>query len=86
MHFRAFACGRRRQESPENCLPVRHKPCVMQIWSVESALLLASCRGHQGEVTDLAVNADNKIVASSSNDAVIRCWSLQVGDANRRLA
>ena len=50
-----------------------------QIWSVESALLLASCRGHQGEVTDLAISADNSIVASSSNDAVIRCWSLQVG-------
>ena len=51
----------------------------MQMWSVESALLLASCRGHQGEVTDLAVNADNSIVASSSNDTVIRCWSLLVG-------
>ena len=50
----------------------------MQMWSVESALLLASCRGHQGEVTDLAVNVDNSIVASSSNDTVIRCWSLQV--------
>ena len=49
------------------------------MWSVESALLLASCRGHQGEVTDLAVNADNSIVASSSNDTIIRCWSLQVG-------
>ena len=58
----------------------------MQIWSVESALLLASCRGHQGEVTDLAVAADNSVVASSSNDAVIRCWSLQVGHAHSTLA
>lgn len=52
--------------------------CLVQIWSIEAALLIACCRGHDGEVTDLATNADNTIVASSSNDATIRCWSLKV--------
>ena len=50
----------------------------LQIWSVHTAMLLTSCRGHDGEVTDLAVNLDSTIVASSSNDTTIRCWSLEV--------
>ncbi len=50
----------------------------MQIWSVETALLLMSCRGHEGEVTDLALSSDNGIVASSSNDTTIRCWDMTV--------
>ncbi len=49
----------------------------MQIWSVQTALLLRSCRGHDGEVTDLAINLDSTMVASSSNDTTIRCWSLK---------
>ena len=38
-------------------------------------------RGHEGEVTDLAVSCCNKHVASSSNDCSIRVWSLQVATA-----
>ena len=57
--------------------------CLVQIWSIEAALLIACCRGHDGEVTDLATNADNTIVASSSNDATIRCWSLKVSLPHR---
>lgn len=53
----------------------------MQIWSVETALLLMSCRGHEGEVTDLALSSDNGIVASSSNDTTIRCWNMMVRSA-----
>lgn len=50
----------------------------LQIWSSQTALLLRSCRGHDGEVTDLAINMESSMVASSSNDQTIRCWSLQV--------
>ena len=50
---------------------------AMQIWSVQTALLLRSCRGHDGEVTDLAINLNSTMVASSSNDTTIRCWSLE---------
>lgn len=49
-----------------------------QIWSTETALLLCTCRGHRAEVTDLAVNVDNTLFASSSNDHTVRCWSLEV--------
>ena len=35
-------------------------------------------RGHETEVTDLAVSCDNSVVASSSNDFSIRVWSLKV--------
>jgi hypothetical protein len=51
---------------------------LKQIWSLEHALLLVSCRGHEGEITDLAVSCDNTMVASSSNDTTIRCWDLKV--------
>ncbi|KAK9915369.1 hypothetical protein WJX75_008121 [Coccomyxa subellipsoidea] len=52
---------------------------LVKIWSVETALLLLSCRGHEGEVTDLALSSDNGIVASSSNDTTIRCWDMTEG-------
>ena len=51
---------------------------ILQIWSTQTALLLRSCRGHDGEVTDLAINIENSMIASSSNDTTIRCWSLEV--------
>lgn len=41
-------------------------------------MLSRSCRGHDGEVTDLAINMQSSMVASSSNDQTIRCWSLEV--------
>ena len=42
-------------------------------------MLVTACRGHEGEVTDLSVSADDGMVASSSNDSTVRCWSLLVG-------
>ena len=46
---------------------------------METALLLVSCRGHEGEVTDLALSRDGTLLASSSTDSTVRCWSLEVG-------
>ena len=51
----------------------------VQMWSMQTGLLRMTCRGHDGEVTDLAVSADNAMAASSSNDASIRVWGLQEG-------
>ena len=50
----------------------------LQIWSIQTGLLQQTCRGHDGEVTDLAVNLDDTTVASSCTDWTIRCWSLKV--------
>ncbi|KAJ4968680.1 hypothetical protein NE237_015381 [Protea cynaroides] len=52
---------------------------LVKIWSMETAFCLASCRGHEGDITDLAVSSNNALVASSSNDFVIRAWRLPDG-------
>lgn len=52
---------------------------LVKIWSMESAYCLASCRGHEGDITDLAVSSNNALVASSSNDCIIRVWRLPDG-------
>ncbi|XP_023526980.1 bromodomain and WD repeat-containing protein 1-like isoform X2 [Cucurbita pepo subsp. pepo] len=52
---------------------------LVKIWSMETAYCLASCRGHEGDITDLAVSSNNAVVASSSNDFVIRVWRLPDG-------
>ncbi|KAG6726304.1 hypothetical protein I3843_02G062800 [Carya illinoinensis] len=45
--------------------------CLVKIWSMETAYCLASCRGHEGDITDLAMSSNNALVASSSNDCTI---------------
>ena len=40
-------------------------------------LLLTTCRGHTGEITDVKMSWDDAVAASSSNDCTIRCWDLQ---------
>ncbi|GJY82326.1 bromodomain and WD repeat-containing protein 1 [Tanacetum coccineum] len=52
---------------------------LVKIWSMEIAFCLASCRGHEGDITDLAVNLNNSLVASASNDYNIRVWRLPDG-------
>ncbi|OMO53529.1 hypothetical protein CCACVL1_28562 [Corchorus capsularis] len=52
---------------------------LVKIWSMETAYCLASCRGHVGDITDLAVSFNNIVVASSSNDCIIRVWRLPDG-------
>jgi PH-interacting protein len=79
---------------------------LVKIWSMETALCLASCRGHEvssaggcllsiliitivlnpwhmfclfkGDITDLAVSSNNALVASSSNDFIIRVVSFSL--------
>ncbi|XP_057476015.1 uncharacterized protein LOC130764006 [Actinidia eriantha] len=52
---------------------------LVKIWSLETAYCLASCRGHEGDITDLAVSSNNTLVASASNDCIIRVWRLPDG-------
>ncbi|XP_020529700.1 bromodomain and WD repeat-containing protein 1 isoform X2 [Amborella trichopoda] len=59
---------------------------LVKIWSMETAFCLASCRGHEwliffrkGDITDLAVSSNNAVVASASNDCIIRVWRLPDG-------
>ncbi|CAH1454467.1 unnamed protein product [Lactuca virosa] len=52
---------------------------LVKIWSMETAYCLASCRGHEGDITDLAVSFNNALVASASNDCIIRVWRVADG-------
>lgn len=54
-------------------------PPTPQVWSTTTGLLQATCRGHDAEITDLSVSADNALVASSSMDGTVRVWQLEVG-------
>ena len=60
------------------CRELKTFNLLLQIWHAGTALLAAACRGHEEEVTDLATNTSNDLLASSSNDKSIRVWSLQV--------
>ncbi|KAK9840987.1 hypothetical protein WJX81_004207 [Elliptochloris bilobata] len=52
---------------------------LVKFWSVDTMLLLTTCRGHTGEITDVVMSWDGAVAASSSNDCTIRCWDLQDG-------
>jgi WD40 repeat protein len=62
--------------SPETQPPLL-LPCV-QIWSVQTGLLLVSCRGHTTEVSDLALSCDGQLLASGASDGEVRVWSMKV--------
>ncbi|KAL9660759.1 hypothetical protein QQ045_025576 [Rhodiola kirilowii] len=52
---------------------------LVKIWYMDTAYSIASCRGHEGDITELAVSPNNALVASSSNDCIIRVWRLPDG-------
>eukprot|EP00210_Caulerpa_lentillifera_P006495 g6205.t1 len=49
---------------------------LIKIWNARLGLLLITCRGHMGEITDLKISCDDSIFASSSIDSTVRVWSL----------
>ncbi|KAF1744792.1 hypothetical protein MXB_4872, partial [Myxobolus squamalis] len=50
---------------------------LIKIWKSRTGLLVATLRGHTGEICDLAINSDNSILASCSCDKTVRLWSTQ---------
>jgi WD40 repeat protein len=53
---------------------------LVKVYAVGTGLLKCTCRGHDGEISDLSVSCDNTMFASSSIDFSIRVWRL-LGDA-----
>eukprot|EP00958_Prasinococcus_capsulatus_P015406 scaffold1637_cov410-Prasinococcus_capsulatus_cf.AAC.29 len=51
----------------------------VKMWCVRTCFLLCVCRGHTGDITDLAVSHNNSLFASASNDFTIRVWSMRTG-------
>ncbi|CAI5746194.1 unnamed protein product [Peronospora destructor] len=52
---------------------------LVKIWSLRSGDLLFTLRGHVGNITDLAVNHANTLLASSSDDKTVRVWEISTG-------
>lgn len=50
---------------------------LVKIWNSSDGRLLATLRGHSGEITDIAINYENTYLAAGSCDKVIRVWCLQ---------
>lgn len=46
---------------------------LVKIWSTRDGHLLATLRGHNAEITDIAINCENTLVAAGSCDKV-NCW------------
>eukprot|EP00795_Rhopilema_esculentum_P017794 gene17794-9472_t len=49
---------------------------LVKLWSSFDGRLLATLRGHSGEISDLAINQENSLIAAGSCDKTIRVWSL----------
>lgn len=50
---------------------------MVKVWSTQSGRLLATLRGASSEITDMAVNVENTLLAAGSLDRVLRVWCLQ---------
>lgn len=48
---------------------------LVKIWSSEDGRLLATLRGHQAEISDIAISYENNLVAAGSCDKVL-CFYL----------
>jgi WD40 repeat protein len=59
---------------------------LVKIWSVQSGQLLHSLRGHEGDITMLAINGSNTLIASADNRGFARLWCLHTGRAGPVLA
>ena len=49
----------------------------VMVWWALTGRLLATLRGHDGEIVDLAVNYENTMLASGSCDKLVRIWCLK---------
>ena len=54
----------------------------MKIWSSEDGRLLATLRGHQAEISDIAVNYENSLIAAGSCDKVRLLCQILVNTKN----
>ncbi len=50
---------------------------LVKVWSIVDGRLLATLRGCAGEVSDMAVNEENTLVAVGCCDRSIRVWCLR---------
>nr|CAI5864220.1 unnamed protein product [Callosobruchus analis] len=52
---------------------------LIKLWSTYTGRLIASFRGASSELTDIAINSENTLLAAGSIDRILRVWSLHTG-------
>lgn len=52
---------------------------LIKLWSSTSGRLLSTFRGASSEITDIAINLENTLLAAGSIDRILRVWNLQSG-------
>lgn len=50
---------------------------LVKIWSALDGRLLSTLRGASSEITDIAVNNENTLLAAGSCDKILRVWCMQ---------
>lgn len=50
---------------------------MIKVWSAVDGRLLSTFRGASAEITDIAINLENTLLAAGSLDKIIRVWCLQ---------
>ncbi|KAF9428952.1 Bromodomain and WD repeat-containing protein 3 [Podila epigama] len=50
---------------------------LVKIWSADSGYLLFTLRGHAAVVTYMDLSPDNTMLATASNDGIVRVWDLK---------
>ena len=53
----------------------------IRVWNQEEATVLRTMRGHEANVTSLAMLSDNVVLASGSMDKTVRLWDYEEGAA-----
>ncbi|XP_066145385.1 PH-interacting protein isoform X1 [Euwallacea fornicatus] len=52
---------------------------LIKLWSTYTGRLIATFRGASSEITDIAVDPENILLAAGSIDRILRVWNLQSG-------
>ncbi|KAJ1674158.1 hypothetical protein EV182_003841, partial [Spiromyces aspiralis] len=50
---------------------------LIKIWCTQTGRLINTFRGHQNVITEISLNSENTLLASSSTDGTVRVWDLQ---------
>ena len=53
---------------------------LIKVWCARTGRLINTFRGHQNVVTEMSLNTENTLLASSSMDGTVRVWDLQTGE------
>ncbi|KAJ1733937.1 hypothetical protein LPJ61_001323 [Coemansia biformis] len=53
---------------------------LIKVWCTQTGYLINTFKGHREVVTDMALNVEGTLLASSSTDGTVRIWNLKTGE------